>query len=136
MIPTVVPWSLWNETLSNAFFVSFAFRYTYSLNAAWSVNSFAHMWGPRPYDEAISPAQSIVANFGTLGEGYHNYHHAFPHDYATSELGALCNMTKWNIDFFALVGLAYDLKTVSKDAILQRRMRTGDLRHQTGHLDD
>ena len=27
-----------------------------------------------------------------------------------------------------MLGLAYDLKTASKDSILKRRMRTGDLR--------
>lgn len=130
ILPTLVPWYFWNEALWNSFFVCFAFRYAYSLNVTWSVNSFAHIWGSRPYDETISPSQNLVANLGTLGEGYHNFHHCFPQDYATSELGTYINLSKFFIDFFALVGLAYDLKTASKEAVFQRRRRTGDLRNQ------
>lgn len=99
------------------------------------MNSFAHLYGDKPYDETISPSENTIAILATVGEGYHNYHHAFPQDYAAAELGALCNASKWIIDACALVGLAYDLKTVSKEAILQRRMRTGDLRHFKHHDD-
>lgn len=134
-IPILVPWHFWNETFSNAFFISFAMRYALILNAAWCVNSFAHMYGSKPYDETINPAESFIANITTVGEGYHNFHHTFPQDYAASELGALCNVSKWIIDACALFGLAYDLKTVSKEAILQRRMRTGDLQHLKNHHD-
>lgn len=130
ILPTLVPWYFWNEALWNSFFVCFAFRYAYLLNVTWSVNSFAHIWGSRPYDETISPSQNLVANLGTLGEGYHNFHHCFPQDYATSELGTYINLSKFFIDCFALVGLAYDLKTTSKETVFQRRRRTGDLRNQ------
>ena len=93
------------------------------------------MYGDKPYDETISPSENAIAILATVGEGYHNYHHAFPQDYAAAELGALCNVSKWLIDACALVGLAYDLTTVSKEAILQRRMRTGDLQHLKHHDD-
>lgn len=130
IFPTLIPWYIWDETIWNSFFVCFAFRYAYVLNVTWSVNSFAHMWGSRPYDEAIRPSQNLAVNLGTLGEGSHNFHHCFPQDYATSELNTYINVSKFLIDCFALVGLAYDLKTTSKEAVLQRRRRTGDLRSQ------
>lgn len=40
-----------------------------------------------------------------MGEGWHNYHHVFPWDYKTSELGTYyLNWTCALIDFFAKIG--------------------------------
>lgn len=61
------------------------------------------------------------------GEAWHNYHHVFPWDYKTSELGTYAyNYTTALIDMFAAIGWAYDLKTVSSDVVRQRALRTGD----------
>lgn len=61
-----------------------------------------------------------------LGEGWHNYHHVFPWDYKAAELGNYkLNMTTAFIDFFAKIGWAYDLKTVSADTVRKRVERTG-----------
>lgn len=66
-----------------------------------------------------------------LGEGWHNYHHVFPWDYKTAELGNYAfNFTTAFIDFFARIGWAYDLKTVSTDMIKKRVARTGDGSHE------
>lgn len=66
-----------------------------------------------------------------IGEGWHNFHHTFPWDYRNSELGHK-ELTYINnfIDFFALFGWAYDLKTVSQDMIRKRALRTGDGSHR------
>lgn len=57
------------------------------LNVTWSVNSFAHYFGDKPFDESIWPCETKFVAFAAAGEGWHNYHHTFPHDYACSELG-------------------------------------------------
>lgn len=63
----------------------------------------------------------------TLGEGWHNYHHVFPWDYKTAELGNYrYNISTAFIDFFAKLGWAYDLKSVSDDLVRKRMTRTGD----------
>lgn len=65
-----------------------------------------------------------------FGEGWHNYHHVFPWDYRTAELGKYhFNFTTAFINFFARIGWAYDLKTVSYDIIEKRVKRTGDGTH-------
>ena len=103
-------------------------RYILLLHFTWLVNSVAHMWGNRPYDKTINPAENLFVSWGAIGEGFHNYHHTFPMDYAASEYGAkYFNPTKAFIDFMALIGLAYDRRTVSAEMIAQRRARTGDL---------
>jgi Fatty-acid desaturase len=51
LVPTFVPVYLWGETWSNAWFVVAMFRYAFTLNMTWLVNSAAHIWGTRPYDK-------------------------------------------------------------------------------------
>lgn len=35
----------------------------------------------------MEPRENVTVAVMTLGEGWHNYHHAFPWDYRSSELG-------------------------------------------------
>lgn len=126
-IPTLIPYMMWNETLYNAFYICALLRYTYTLHATWFVNSAAHMWGRKPYDKHIMASENKGVSFGALGEGFHNYHHVFPWDYATSELGYEINLTKMFIDFFAYIGWAYERKVASPEMIKQRKLRTGDV---------
>ncbi|GBP32243.1 Acyl-CoA Delta(11) desaturase [Eumeta japonica] len=84
-------------------------------------------WGYKPYDKNIKPVQNLTVSFVVFGEGFHNYHHVFPWDYRTSELGnGPLNLTAKFIDFFAWIGWAYDLKTAPEDLIESRASRTGD----------
>ena len=101
-------------------------RYVIVLNITWTVNSIAHMWGNKPYDKHIKPAENMVITVGAMGEGFHNYHHTFPHDYRTSEFKLKFNLTTAFINFFAWIGWAYDRKSVSKEAIRNKMMRSGD----------
>jgi stearoyl-CoA desaturase (delta-9 desaturase) len=119
---------LWKETFWNSFFVAGMLRYAFLLNMTWLVNSAAHMWGNRPYDNNISAAENMLVIVGSFGEGYHNYHHTFPWDYATSEIGWTINGSKFFIDVCSWLGFAYDLKRADPDVVLSRRKRTGDLR--------
>ncbi|XP_017785886.1 PREDICTED: acyl-CoA Delta(11) desaturase-like [Nicrophorus vespilloides] len=130
VMPTAVPMILWNETFLNAFMVNL-FRYTLTLNATWLVNSAAHIFGDKPYDRFINPSENISVSILAMGEGWHNYHHTFPWDYKTSELGKYTtNFTAAFIDFMAKIGQAYDLKSVSTELIRKRVQRTGDGTHE------
>ncbi|XP_053612272.1 acyl-CoA Delta-9 desaturase isoform X1 [Plodia interpunctella] len=130
ILPTVIPVYFWGETWNNAFFVAALFRYAFILNVTWLVNSAAHKWGDKPYDKAIKPSENISVSVFALGEGFHNYHHTFPWDYKTAELGNnRLNFTTNFINFFAKIGWAYDLKTVSDEIIKTRALRTGDGSH-------
>lgn len=65
-----------------------------------------------------------------FGEGWHNYHHVFPWDYKAAELPTYGkNFTLGFINQMAKIGWAYDLKTVTKEMINKRAMRTGDGSH-------
>ncbi|KAJ3607458.1 hypothetical protein NHX12_024509 [Muraenolepis orangiensis] len=125
LVPTLVPWYLWGESMWVAYFGALV-RYTLVLNATWLVNSAAHMWGNRPYDTQINPRENKFVTFSAIGEGFHNYHHTFPYDYATSEYGCKLNITTCFIDLMCFLGLASDRKRVSREAVQARVQRTGD----------
>lgn len=74
----------------------------------------------------INPSENITVALLAMGEGWHNYHHVFPWDYKAAELGNYkLNMTTAFIDFFAKIGWAYDLKSVSTETVRKRMERTG-----------
>nr|ABX71630.1 acyl-CoA-delta11-desaturase [Lampronia capitella] len=127
VIPTLMPMYFWNETLNNSWHIATMLRYIVNLNMTFLVNSAAHIWGYKPYDKSIKPVQNITVSILILGEGFHNYHHVFPWDYRTSELGNdFLNFTTLFINLFAKIGWAYDLKTASDKVVAARRKRTGD----------
>eukprot|EP00794_Sanderia_malayensis_P020019 gene20021-21980_t len=131
LLPTALP-ILWHESVWNAYFICFALRYVLGLNVTWTVNSIAHMWGNRPYDKFINPAENMFVAVGAMGEGYHNYHHTFPYDYRASEFKWKLNPTTMFIDFFTRIGWASDRKTVPKEVIYRKMVRSGDLMDKKG----
>jgi len=44
----------------------------------WSVNSVCHLWGSRPYETHDHSRNNPLFGILSLGEGWHNNHHAFP----------------------------------------------------------
>ncbi|KAG9511242.1 Stearoyl-CoA desaturase 5 [Fragariocoptes setiger] len=126
-VPTAIPCLMWNERFWTSFVLSFMFRYALALHGTWLVNSAAHYYGSRPYDEHIEARESPVVIYTGVGEGFHNYHHAFPSDYSTSEFGKYLNITTAFIDTMASIGLVYGRRKIDAKMILQRRARTGDL---------
>lgn len=126
LVPTLVPWYFWGESLWTAYFLAAILRYTVSLNFTWLVNSAAHMYGNRPYDINISPRENRFVTFGAIGEGFHNFHHTFPFDYSASEFGLRFNPTTCFIDLMCWFGLASDCKKVSAQMVGARKGRTGD----------
>ena len=127
VMPTMVPYLLWGEDLATAFFIDFAFRYVMVLHSTWLVNSAAHLWGSKRYDKHTNPSDNRFVAVAAIGEGWHNYHHTFPYDYATSEWGPRINITTIFIDFWATLGMVYDRKQVSQESIERIRRRKGDL---------
>lgn len=60
-------------------------------HVTWLVNSAAHMIGNKPFPEATGRNNLLVA-LVTMGEGWHNNHHAFPRS-------ARCGLQPWQPDF-------------------------------------
>ncbi|XP_055694611.1 acyl-CoA Delta-9 desaturase-like [Lutzomyia longipalpis] len=130
LIPCIIPVLLWNEDPIKSLVVCYFARTTLGLNFTWFVNSLAHIYGTRPYDKSILPVQSQFVSIVGIGEGWHNYHHAFPWDYRTSEYGTPYNFTAKVIDYCAKKGWVYDLKAPTEESIKNRVKKTGDNSHE------
>ncbi|PFH32983.1 putative fatty acyl-CoA desaturase [Besnoitia besnoiti] len=91
------------------FFAHGALRWCLTLHATWTVNSVAHFWGDRPYAPKTRPSESIFTSFVAVGEGWHNWHHLYPFDYAAAEGGVFenYNPSKLLIDAGAALGLVW-----------------------------
>lgn len=75
----------------------------------------------------IGPTENLIVSMLVCGEGWHNYHHVFPWDYKAAELGGYkTNLTTAFIDFCALLGQAYDLKTVPEEMITKQIAKNGN----------
>ena len=63
IIPTLIPVYFWGEHAWTSY-VWTVFRYLVILHGTWSVNSLAHIWGSRPYDAHINPAENRLVSLG------------------------------------------------------------------------
>lgn len=83
-------------------------------HVTWSVNSVCHLFGSSPFNTADESRNNAVVAVLTLGEGWHNNHHAFPSS-------ARHGLRWWQVDptYFALlalgaVRLVWDVRTPSE----------------------
>jgi len=84
ILPSAYGMYAWNSLWLGYFYFG-VLRWVLLLHATWCVNSVAHMWGSTPYDSNISSRQNTFTSIVSSGEGWHNYHHAYPYDYRASE---------------------------------------------------
>jgi len=107
IVPALLPYFLWGEPLLNGFLIAGCLRVVCVYHFTWCVNSVAHFWGDRPYDPKSNPTENAFVSCVAIGEGWHNWHHKYPFDYAASELGisSQFNPSKLFIDAFAKIGL-------------------------------
>ncbi|GBM96331.1 Stearoyl-CoA desaturase 5 [Araneus ventricosus] len=122
----MIPVWCWGRTAWNSFFIAAMGRYGICVNSILLVNSAAHKYGNQPFDKCLESRENPAAALLVAGDSWHNYHHVFSWDYATSALGYIFNLTKVFIDVMAKIGLAYDLKTANPNAIKERKLKSGD----------
>ncbi|HKD54144.1 MAG TPA: fatty acid desaturase [Steroidobacteraceae bacterium] len=85
-------------------------RLVWSHHVTFFINSLAHMWGSRPYTDDNSARDNPVLAVVTYGEGYHNFHHIFAHDYRNGVRWWQWDPTKWMIAALQVFGLTRSLK--------------------------
>ena len=100
-----------------AFIAGFGLRVFVLNNCTFFINSLAHTWGERTYARELSAVDNFVMAFLTFGEGYHNYHHAFPSDYRNGIRWYHFDPTKWLISTLHMLGLTYELRKMDPSAI-------------------
>jgi stearoyl-CoA desaturase (Delta-9 desaturase) len=81
------------------------------------INSLAHYWGTQPYTDENTARDNPALAFLTYGEGYHNFHHIFTHDYRNGIKWYDFDPTKWLIRALASFGLATKLRVTPQVTI-------------------
>lgn len=80
------------------------------LHSTWLTNSAAHLWGYRSFDTDDHSRNCWWVALLTLGEGWHNNHHAYPfsarHGLKFWEL----DLSWWFICGLQRIGMAWDVK--------------------------
>lgn len=110
-------WNGWTGALGG-FLIPGVLRIFAIQHCTFFINSVCHTFGNRPYSSKCSARDSLLMAFFTFGEGYHNYHHEFQHDYRNGPKSTNFDPTKWAIWTLSKVGLASDLRRVSDEKIL------------------
>jgi len=89
------------------------------------INSACHTIGRQPYSTRCSARDSFIMALLTFGEGYHNFHHEFQHDYRNGVKPWQWDPTKWLIWSCAKLRLVDNLRRVPRETIsaAQERVR-------------
>jgi stearoyl-CoA desaturase (delta-9 desaturase) len=132
----VVPFCLgllWGDPWGALLIAGFL-RLVMQWHATFSVNSFTHLVGSRPFDIENSARDSFWTALITLGEGYHNFHHKFQIDYRNGIRWYHFDPTKWFVWTLSKVGITKDLKRTTVERIERAKAqvleRTKELRAQ------
>ena len=81
------------------------------------INSLCHTICTQPYSKRCSAKDSWLMALFTFGEGYHNFHHEFQHDYRNGVKSWQFDPTKWMIWVLSKLGLTSDLRKASESKI-------------------
>jgi stearoyl-CoA desaturase (delta-9 desaturase) len=132
-------WGGWSSALGGVVIAGVA-RVVFLQHCTFCINSLCHYIGKRPYSSNCSARDSWIMAVFTFGEGYHNFHHEFQHDYRNGVKPWQFDPTKWIIWTLSKIGLAQKLRTVPSEKILlselaeaQRRLET---KLESPHLTD
>ncbi|MFJ2663474.1 acyl-CoA desaturase [Nocardia fluminea] len=88
----------------------------------WAINSFLHMFGTRRYESRENSHNGGVFALATLGESWHNNHHAFPESPSFGLDWYRLDPGFWLIRTLSFCGLAWDLKMPSAERMAAKRI--------------
>jgi stearoyl-CoA desaturase (delta-9 desaturase) len=91
-------------------------------HVTWSTNSICHFFGSRPYDSGDHSTNNWALSILSMGESWHNNHHAFPSS-------AVHGLRWWQVDISAMVirsmqalRLVHNVRTPSAGALARKRI--------------
>ncbi len=118
ILPALLGW-LWNGASGalGGFLLAGVARVVCVQHCTFFINSACHTIGTQPYSSRCSARDSWFMALFTFGEGYHNYHHEFQHDYRNGVKPWQFDPTKWIIWTLSKVGLASNLRKVPAEKI-------------------
>jgi stearoyl-CoA desaturase (Delta-9 desaturase) len=91
-------------------------------HATFAVNSIGHAFGSRPFVTADRSRNNLLVALWSLGEGWHNNHHAFPSAAAHGIGWRQPDISALLIRSLAMAGLVWNVRQIP-EAVLVRRLR-------------
>jgi stearoyl-CoA desaturase (Delta-9 desaturase) len=88
----------------------------------WAINSFLHLYGTRPYESREQSRNGGVFALLTLGEAWHNNHHAFPESASFGLDWYRADPGYWLIELLAACRLAWDVGRPTPERRAARRI--------------
>lgn len=109
----------WKGALTGLLWGGFA-RIFFVHHVTWSINSICHFFGKKPYETHDESTNNVWLAIPSLGESWHNNHHAFP-------TAAVHGMGKYQVDLSGTLiwslekmGLAWNVKRPTDEQIEKR----------------
>ncbi|MGN2639745.1 acyl-CoA desaturase [Nocardia takedensis] len=124
LIPTVVGGLVtlsWQGAVSGLLWGGFV-RIFVLEHIVWAINSFLHMFGTKPYESRENSRNGGIFALATLGESWHNNHHAFPESPSFGLDWYRLDPGFWLIRILSVTGLAWDLKMPSEARMAAKRI--------------
>ncbi len=95
-------------------------------HVTWSINSVCHVWGTRRFQSSDYSTNNLPIALVSLGEGWHNNHHAFP-------TSARHGLRWWEFDaswvlisLMRACGLVWNVRLPSESAMAARERKTAE----------
>jgi stearoyl-CoA desaturase (delta-9 desaturase) len=99
-------------------------------HCTWSVNSICHLFGRTPFETSDESRNNALCAMLTLGEGWHNNHHAFPSSARHGLMWWQLDVVYITVCVLRLFGLAWDVHLPSREQMAARaraKERRGDV---------
>ncbi len=119
-VPLALGWL--HGDLWGVFLLAGVLRLVVSHHFTFLINSVAHAFGRQPYTDENSARDNGWLAFLTYGEGYHNFHHQFAHDYRNGVRWWHWDPSKWIICSLSWVGLTTRLRRTPAVVIQRTRL--------------
>lgn len=120
LVPLALGWL--HGDLWGVFLLAGVLRLVVSHHFTFLINSVAHAFGRQPYTDENSARDNGWLAFLTYGEGYHNFHHQFAHDYRNGIHWWQWDPSKWIICSLSWVGITRKLRRTPAVTIQRARL--------------
>jgi stearoyl-CoA desaturase (delta-9 desaturase) len=128
VIGGLVTWSIHGALTS--FFWASIIRVGLLHHVTWSINSICHTWGAKPFKSRDRAANVAWLAFLSMGESWHNMHHADPTAARHGVLKGQIDSTARFIWLFEKLGWAYDVRWTSAERLAKLEVGSPDKQPQ------
>lgn len=91
-------------------------------HATYTINSLSHVIGRKRYDTGDQSRNNWALAILTMGEGWHNNHHHYPHSVRQGFFWWEIDVTYYMLRALAALGLVWELKPVTAEVKARKRI--------------